>query len=74
MENNATRPLKDSETKVAIEMSKFENILLLAFEQFHENALILFPSYHYMNVLYSSVSSQLETDDIERVSKDDIQK
>jgi len=67
--------LSKKETDIATKMQKLDNNSLLAFEEFHESTLTLLHPNHYLNVLlkrhlvglYSSVLSQLEIQDLERV-------
>merc|ERR1719384_2537474 len=58
-------------------MQKLENNSLLAFEEFHENTLTMLHPNHYLNVLlkrhmvglYSTVLTELEAEDLERVKR-----
>ena len=57
-------------------MQKVDNTSLVGFEEFHEATLTLLHPNHYLNILlkrhlvglYSSVLSQLEAEDLERVN------
>jgi len=69
--------LNKKETEIAMDLQKVDNSSLVAFEEFHENTLTLLHPNHYLNILlkrhlvglYSSVLSQLEAEDLERVKR-----
>jgi len=69
--------LNAKETEIALEIQKIENNSIAGFEEFHETTETLLHTNHYLNImlkrhlvgLYSTVLTQLETEDLERVKK-----